>query len=537
MQLKIRKSVITIVLSAILISPLSAGILPDNAGLATRIRALEKNYPTLCSISTLCTTAGGKDIFALTIGRSATENKPGIAIVGGIDGRYIHSREMAIGFAEEILRRSGEPEISALLDEVTFYVLPDVSPDASAQYFSKLKYERNVNSVSTDDDRDFIFCEDPADDLNGDGMITLVRIEDPAGTWISSPADKRIMVAADPAKGEKGSYIVISEGIDNDGDGLYNEDGEGGVAFNANFSHKYEEFGLNSGAHAMSETESRAVADFLYDRFNIYMTIAYGPQDNLSQPMKGATRPPQRGQKPDGMLKSDESINKLASDIWKEKTGIKGSPAAAFTPGNFAEWAYFDYGRYSFSTPGWWIQTEKGENTGVAYMKNQPADNDNFIPWVSVAGDRFGGRHAEVGGIKPFATIVPPDSLIAKIKNDNFSFVTALASFHPVTELTGLKVEKTDDNLWRVTVKVHNNGIFATCTEVGDRNKFIRRAQLTLEPGKDQTLISGHLRQAIPRLDGNQAIEYSWLIMGKGKISIKAGAVNCGFSTLNAELK
>lgn len=537
MQLKIRKSVITFVLSAIFILPLSAGIFPDNPGLVTRIKALGKSYPSLCNVTTVCTTAGGIEIFALTIGSGEKDDKPGIAVIGGIDGRYIHSREMAIVFAEEILRRSGEPEITALLDDVTFYVLPDVSPEASAQYFSKLKYERNINSAGTDDDRDFTSGEDPAEDLNGDGMITLVRIEDPAGTWLPSSADNRIMVTADPVKGEKGRYIVISEGTDNDGDGLFNEDGEGGVAFNSNFSHNYEEFGLNAGAHALSETETRAVADFLFDHFNIYMTVALGPQDNLSQPMKAAARPPQRGKKPDGLLKSDEIVNKLASDIWKEKTGTKGSPSAAFTPGNFTEWAYYDYGRYSFSTPGWWVQADKGENTGVALLKNRPEADDLFIPWTRVSGDRFEGRQAEVGGIRPFAAIVPPDSLMAKIKSDNFGFISSLASFHPDIELMGLKVEKSDENIWRVTVRVYNKGLFPTCTEIGDRNKFVRRAQITFEPAKGQALISGQLRQALPRLEGNQAIEYSWLITGKGKISIKAGAVNCGFSSLGAELK
>ena len=537
MQLKIRKSVITALLSAVFILPLTAGISPDNAMLTTRIRALVKSHPSMCSVSTVCTTTGGTDVLALTIGRGENGEKPGIAILGGIDGRYIHSREMAISFAEEILRRSSEPEISALLDKVTFYVLPDVSPEASAQYFSGMKYERNINSNSTDDDRDFATGEDPAEDLNGDGMITLVRIADPAGNWLPSSADNRIMVTADPSKGEKGIYTVISEGIDNDGDGLYNEDSDGGVAFNANFSHNYEEFGLNTGTHALSETETRAVADFLYDRFNIYMTVAFGPQDNLSQPLKTATRPPQRGKKPDGMLKGDETVNNLASDIWKERTGVKGSPAAAFTPGNFSEWAYYDYGRYSFSTPGWWVQSEKGENTGVALLKNREKTDDIFIPWTPVNGDRFEGRQAEVGGIRPFAATVPPDSLMPKIKTDNFNFITALASYHPDIQLTGLKVEKADDNLWRVTVKVYNNGLFPTCSEIGDANKFVRRAQLTIAPGKDQILISGQLRQALPRLEGNRAMEYSWLITGKGKISIKAGAVNCGFSTLSAELK
>ena len=53
------------------------------------------------------------------------------------------------------------------------------------------------------------------------------------------------------------------------------------------------------------------------------------------------------------ILKTDETINKLVSDKYHEITGLKGAPVAKTTPGNFMEWAYFHYGRYSFSTPGW----------------------------------------------------------------------------------------------------------------------------------------------------------------------------------------
>ncbi len=123
------------------------------------------------------------------------------------------------------------------------------------------------------------------------GFITLVRITDPTGTFVECDEDKRIMVPADLAKGETGRYKVISEGLDNDDDDKFNEDGSGGVIFNKNFTYNYEEYGVNAGLHAMSEPESKAVADFLYDHFNIYMTLAFGPQDNLGQPMKASERP------------------------------------------------------------------------------------------------------------------------------------------------------------------------------------------------------------------------------------------------------
>ncbi|MCJ7507329.1 MAG: hypothetical protein MUO85_01190, partial [candidate division Zixibacteria bacterium] len=46
-------------------------------------------------------------------------------------------------------------------------------------------------------------------------------------------------------------------------------------------------------------------------------------------------------------------------------TGAKGAPVSQATPGNFMDWAYYHYGRYSFSTPAWWIPQEKEENPEV----------------------------------------------------------------------------------------------------------------------------------------------------------------------------
>ena len=86
--------------------------------------------------------------------------------------------------------------------------------------------------------------EDGYEDLNKDGLITLMRIKDPAGRFIESDEDERIMVEADISKGQSGNYLVYSEGIDNDKDGSFNEDGPGGVDFNRNFTFNYESFGL-----------------------------------------------------------------------------------------------------------------------------------------------------------------------------------------------------------------------------------------------------------------------------------------------------
>ena len=260
----------------------------DHSMMIRTIEALGKEYPALCSVKPLGKSAGGKDLMIITIGTGDRDNKPGIAVLGGIGGSHVLGRELAAGFAGYLLKNSESPEIKNLLGKITFYVIPDVSPDASGQFFSDLKYERNVNDTPVDDDRDFVSNEDPFEDLNNDGLITLMRISDPSGNYIRSPEDERIMIEADISKGETGSYLVFSEGIDNDKDGKFNEDGPGGVNFNRNLTYNHEAFGVEAGPHPVSEPESIAVLDFLFDHFNIYATMAFGPQDNLSQPAKPA---------------------------------------------------------------------------------------------------------------------------------------------------------------------------------------------------------------------------------------------------------
>jgi hypothetical protein len=528
----------------------------DHGRMSGTIRALGTTYPTLCSVRSLLKTPGGNDIWLMTIGTGNRDNKPGIAIVGGVDGKYLIGSKLAVGFAEMLLKNSGEDDIKELLDKITFYIFPDVSPDASSQFFSALKYERSINSRTTDDDRDFVFDEDPCEDLNGDGLITLIRIQDPSGTWIESDEDSRIMVPADISKGLTGNYLVYSEGTDNDKDELFNEDGAGGVNFNNNLTYNYEEFGMNAGLYAVSEPETRAVVDFLYDRFNIYAVFTFGPQDNLGQPMKASERPSGTQNQPSGtareqgmmrmqmgritsILKTDEMINKLVSDKYHEITGLKGTPAVINDSGNFMEWAYFHYGRYSFSTPGWWLNVEKGKNPSAAFLKfaDKHKLQDIFVPWTEISHPDFPGKKAEVGGIRPFALINPPSDTLGDLVSSHYNFITAIAAMHPELELLDVRIENAGENIFRLSLKVHNKGVFATNTEAGEPNLWTRVMILTLEPSKEQNILSGTKVQRIQRLQGDESAEFSWLISGKGRIEITAGAVNVVQTATSVELR
>jgi hypothetical protein len=508
----------------------------DYASMSNKIKQLTKDYPSLCSVKQIVKTAGGKDITVITLGTGDKDNKPGIAIVGGVEGSYILGKELALGFASSLLKESASSGIRDLLDKVTFYVFPDVSPDATEQYFAGIKYERNLNARSTDDDRDFVSDEDPYEDLNKDGYITLMRVKDPAGKFVESDEDKRVMVEASIEKGQIGNYQVFTEGIDNDKDGRFNEDGPGGVNFNRNFTFDYEEFGPGAGLHPVSEPETKAVADFLYDKFNIYCVFTFGPQDNLGQPFKSSDKT-EADRRITSIMKTDEIINKLVSEKYHEITGAKGSPVGPKAPGNFMEWAYYHYGRYSFGTPGWWYPVEKGQNPEVAFLKFAEKNKltDVFVPWTEINHPDFPGKKVEVGGIKPFALNNPPADTLNSLIIKNYQFVVAIASMHPELEFSSVKTENAGENISRITVVVHNKGVFATCAEVGDFNMWTRIMRISVFPGKDQSIISGKKVQRMNRLEGGQSIEYSWLVSGKGPLKITAGALNTGTisSTIN----
>ena len=89
--------------------------------------------------------------------------------------------------------------------------------------------------------------EDGYDDLDGNGKITWMRVESPVGDHTTHPDDPRVLIKADITKGEKGNYLVDAEGLDNDKDNLFNEDGEGGVSLNKNLSYKHPSFTPGSG--------------------------------------------------------------------------------------------------------------------------------------------------------------------------------------------------------------------------------------------------------------------------------------------------
>ena len=520
----------------------------NNANLAQRVKALAQKYPQWVKTKSLTQTVGGKEIWMLTLGSGQTENKPAIAVVGGVEGKHLLGVEMAIGFAEKLLASSTTDSIKTLLNKQTFYVFPNMSPDATEQYFAKVKSERSGNATKTDDDRDGKINEDDFDDLDGNGKITMMRVLDLTGKYKLNPDDPRTLILADASKGETGKYKLLTEGIDNDKDGEFNEDGEGGIAFNKNSSFNFKPFMSGSGDYAVSEKENRALFDFLFDAFNIYAVVTFGPTNNLSNPV--AFNPAAISKRIiTGWFDTDAKSNALVSERYNKITKTKDAPKTQSDGGDFAQWAYLHYGRLSFSTPGWWVpkvspdsaRKEKkftNEDSNASYLRWAASQGitNTFTPWKAVNHPDFPGQTVEVGGIDPFVLINPPYKMVDNIVAKHTDFVIGLAAMAPQINLINLKSEKVGDGLTRVTLSVMNDGDLATYTKVGDRSYFLKKIVVKLNTNNNQTIISGRKTQSLESIQPKEFKELTWLIKGTGKVTIDAGSPTTGSKSIEVSL-
>jgi len=510
----------------------------NNNEINSALKNLKAKHSKNVRLKSIAKTLGNKDIWVLTLFDVKADENPAIAVVGGVEGNHLLGVELSVKLAENILNNHKD-----ILKETTFYIFPNMSPDATEQYFNKLKYERTGNAKKTDDDRDGLINEDGYEDLNNDNQITLIRIEDPTGDYKVLEEDERIMVRADTKKGEKGNYKVFTEGIDNDHDGHFNEDGDGGVNFNKNLTYNFPYFKPGAGEHPVSEKENRALLDFLYKKWNIYSILTFGPANNLSSPLKYNAQNAKK-RVVTSILKDDEKLNKYLSDTYKKIIKEKDAPKSITKGGGFFEWSYFHFGKLAMSTPGWWPAKIKGDsitkpakNAKASFLQwaEKEGITDVFVDWKEIKHPDFPNQKVEIGGIAPFKMINPPYSKIDTIGKQHTDFILEIINIQPSIAFKNVKKETVNTGLTRITVDLYNSGLLPTHTEMGTRSRWLRKINVRLKLAKGQEIISGKKYQPLDLIKEDGTVQLTWLIKGKGKLGLEAGAPHTGIkkTTIN----
>lgn len=507
----------------------------------------QADYPTLSQVTqrlqklggsatvelkSLTKTEGGKDIYVLKIGQGAKDEKPAIAVVGGVEGYHVLSVELALQFAEKLIA-----EHSEALEQTTFYIFPNMSPDAYEQYHAALKYERRGNAVAMDHDRDGKAGDNGYTDLNGDGLITWMRIEDPMGEWIASEEDERVLVKADRAKGEAGKYSLYRESKDDDQDGKFAEDLKEGYAFNKQLPYKFPVFEPLAGDFPVSQKESRAMLDYLFEQWNIFAFVTFSPANNLSTPLKYNAGDAKK-RIVASILEKDQALNTMVSGIYNETVSQKAfQQTNQGTDGDFFQWAYFHFARLSFSTPGYWTPEFKGKTDAQANFLawSDSLGQQAFVPWTEVQHPDFPGQKVEVGGIKPFVTSNPSYDQVGEIAEEHTAFILKLAEIQPKLEFHNLKTESLGNGLTRISLDLYNNSPLPTHSEIGLRSRWLRKIRIDIDATPEK-LVSGDKIKLVDSLGAFEKTSLSWIVRGAGSISVKAGASHAGFATQSVKL-
>ena len=212
---------------------------PAYRGLAETVALLEEWHvarPATTRLLDLGRSTGGRRIMGLEIfaeGPLPPEERPTLLFVGGLDGLSLHGAEEVLGIAAGLAQQPGE-----LPADYTFLCVPWASPDGLAQELASLE-GRGVSTLGRDatpmdDDLDGASGEDPAEDVDGDGLVTMMLVEAAEGPWRRAP-DARFLLPHDHELASGPRYLLAREGRDDDEDGAFNEDGPGGVRVDRNF--------------------------------------------------------------------------------------------------------------------------------------------------------------------------------------------------------------------------------------------------------------------------------------------------------------
>ena len=531
-------------------------------------------YPKITRLHTIGKSFLGKDLIVLEITNRDTGkgiDKPGYWIDGNLHASEVMGAEVCLKTIHTLITGYGDdPFITNLIDTRTVYIMPKLNPDGSDHYLTKPDSMRS--SVRPDDqDGDDKYDEDPGEDLNGDHHLTQMRVRDENGQYRTSPDDPRLMVRRQ--EGEKGEWRVYSEGIDNDGDGRFNEDGVGGLDINRNWPSRWQQEHVQGGAglYPLSEPETRAVAEFLLAHRNVTGLINHHMSGNfLYRPPTNRKFDPFSGEEVP-FPREDEAIfqtfgNKY-TEIINDQTvtavlGRGAPPREGAIFGVMIGWAYDHYGVFSWvpemgSLTPFCEYDKNGRVTDEEQLKWNDTEMDGkiFVDWTAFDHPQLG--QVEIGGFVrkyyddkrgSYTNIMcTPGEEFEDFLKKHTEWNLYLISKSPLVRITDVSIVPGDAGYFKVVASVQNQGYLPTnVTEQAIRNQTAKTVKVsialdgaTLEMGKSEVDVS-HLSGTASSLDP-PIHQVEWMIKtskrGSGSAVIKVTSEKGGMDTKKITLK
>jgi hypothetical protein len=165
-------------------------------------------------------------------------------------------------------------------------------------------------------------------------------------------------------------------------------------------------------------------------------------------------------------------------------------------------------------------------------------DGKGFIPWKPFKHPTLGD--VEIGGFVPYVTTNPPPGEIEKTIFFHAGFYIKLMNHMAELRIKESKVKRLENNLYRITLYIANDGRFPTATAQGRRARTAWPVRVSVKTTAGQSIFSGQPNQRVPFLDGSGgAKKLEWTIRGKqgSKVTITATSPKTGTVTSLLVLK
>ncbi len=544
----------------------------DHAEIGERMRLMADTWPQFLSLSSLGDSYGGRELWIMTINNPATgpaEDKAAMWIEANIHGNEIQGAEVSlytIWYLMENYERNDE--IRRMVDERVFYVVPTINPDGRDYFLHGAGGGARTGHVPVDSDGDGLFDEDPPNDLNGNGVIEQIRKYVPGeGTHRIDPEDNRFMIPVGP--GERGDYILLgSEGIDDDGDGLINEDPVGGYDPNRDWGSDWQPSYIQGGAmnYPFELPESRAINDFMTANPHIAGLQSYHNSGGMILRGPGAAW---QGTYPTDDIRVYDEIGEQGERmlpyydyfvIWRGLYTVHGGSI---------DWQNDGLGIVSFVNELWnngqyynsplLQEQQRDPNSPISGQRGRYFFDDNlefgehYVEWAPFDHPVYG--EVEMGGWGKLSGRVNPRFMSMELFHRNMAFTLYHADQMPLMRMGEAEVERVRDDVWRVRVPIVNERLIPSITVRARENGVVRPDLITID-GSVDVLTAGwvqniHVPGPIDEIDqpelkrimvrsghpGRTTRTLEYIVRGSGSFTVHYDSVKGGKASTTVQLR
>ena len=489
--------------------------------LEKNLKYFSEKYPELCDLESICVTEENRNVYAMTITNKKTGaalDKPAFHIDGNTHAGEVTGSMAAMHAIDVLLTGYGEDKvITKILDRMTIYVVPRISPDGAETYLTTPYSIRSVNRVHNPEKGGI-----RSEDLDGDGVIRMMRIPTPYGAWKKDKDDSSIMAKRDPGDADGEFYDIYAEGnfeaFDGD-ENLKEKKQDWSLDFNRNYPYGWfpENRQAGAGKYPLSNPETKAMADWVIEHPNIGGVSTNHTSGGIILYPPG-TRP--------STAVSEKDINQFIeiANMGKEELGYEPlniydsfiSDPANYDSGAFDDWCYQSQGIVAYTVELWdlakrvgvplvWNARNKESAQDelkrfVACMKwvkeNAP---EYYEDWKPFHHETFGD--VEIGGFNfKFSQQNPPESFLNGVLEQMTRFMIRFAQSMPRLTIDTFTSEKVSDDIYKVTAVVGNLGYLPTnLTEEAKKLNISKEVEVTISGGK---VVSGLEKTKIGNLEG-----------------------------------